>query len=89
MLSCDRGARGMEGAEGRTLAAHCQNDMLHTCLQHVRRWDCRDWARRWGGGESQGLCMSEGEGGGGRDGTGGEGVLGVGRRLDNVNRCKQ
>ena len=36
VLSCHLGARGVKGAEGRTLGAHCQNDMLHACLHKVR-----------------------------------------------------
>lgn len=35
VLSGHMGARGMKGAEGRTLRAHCQDHMLHACLQQV------------------------------------------------------
>ena len=77
----------MEGAEGRTLAAHCQNDMLHTCLQHVRRWDCRDWARRWGGGGGEpGFVHVRGGGGGGQGWHRGLGGFGGGQK---ARQCEQ
>ena len=34
VLSCHLGAGGVKGAEGRTLGAQCQNNMLHPCLHN-------------------------------------------------------
>ena len=53
VLSSHMGAGGVKGAEGRTLGAHCQDHMLHACLQQVEPLE----SRRICEGGTRGVCM--------------------------------